>query len=568
VATYERLEREAARPKRVVDHREAFERLVLVADVNGPAGDRIAFFCEQKRISVRSLVELGTRAIVEPNGGGVALVFGHPARVNGKTIISAVKYRPLDDGKKRYAAEPSVFLEPLVIGRRDALDWFLAEGETDACRIFELIGDVAAVMVLPAGALTFKRKWAAGIPRGATVYVCHDADEAGDKGAEKAARIVGGRTVRVRPPVDGGDWCDWDGDRQAFIELVGAARASVERNYLFQPMPGFLAHTYPPAEPLLGTPGEIFLAVGSLLLVYGAEGTGKSTLTVDAIAHLAAGSDWLEIPVPRPVRVLVVENEGPPSLFQQKLADKAATWDGPDWTHNVYVYQSPWGEFTFADSDARQALADYCDEHSIDVVTANPTLGLGVAASGRPDETQQFVDWLTECGLKSTRAFWLLHHENKAGQISGDWGRHPDTKVQLQADGNRPRTKLVWEKTRWATLPSDERPKAVMLEWVVETKGYRVVELDTAGASNEELEQRIVDHLSEHPLSSTRNVQENVKGTNSRISDLLRTSPRFDSIAGPNNATLWLISSETADAPNECVGDVPRRADAPESNPA
>src|SRR6516225_3218269 len=83
VATYERLEREAARPKRVVDHREAFERLVLVADVNGPAGDRIAFFCEQKRISVRSLVELGTRAIVEPNGGGVALVFGHPARVNG-----------------------------------------------------------------------------------------------------------------------------------------------------------------------------------------------------------------------------------------------------------------------------------------------------------------------------------------------------------------------------------------------------------------------------------------------------------------------------------------------------
>jgi hypothetical protein len=63
-------------------------------------------------------------------------------------------------------------------------------------------------MVLPAGALTFKREWAAAVPRGARVFLCHDADEAGDQGAEKVARILGGRTVRLRPPVEGGDWCD------------------------------------------------------------------------------------------------------------------------------------------------------------------------------------------------------------------------------------------------------------------------------------------------------------------------------------------------------------------------
>jgi AAA domain len=288
------------------------------------------------------------------------------------------------------------------------------------------------------------------------------------------------------------------------------------------------------------------VGVGTLTLVYGADGTGKSTLTVDAIAHLAAGRDWLGIPVQRPVRVLVIENEGPPSLFQQKLLEKASTWfaqyGSVDWTANVFVYQSPWGEFSFADPAARAALSDFCDEHRIDLVTANPTLGLGVAATGRPDETQRFVDWLKECGLYATVGYWLLHHENKTGQISGDWGRHPDTKVQLQADGNRPRTKLVWEKTRWATLPTDEHPKALMLEWVVETKGYTAVELDTVGATDSELEARIDTYLTEHPLASTTAVETDVKGTASRIRTLL-DSGRYDSVKGPRGARLWFLPS-------------------------
>ena len=159
------------------------------------------------------------------------------------------------------------------------------------------------------------------------------------------------------------------------------------------------------------------------------------------IAHLAAGVDWLGIPVPRPVPICIIENERPADLFQRKLEAKIASWGGPAFTDNVSAFAGPWGEFSFADAEAREALVAFCEEHAIDVVMANPTLGLGVAASGRPDETQAFVDWLVECGLKSERAFWLLHHENKAGQISGDWGRHPDTKVQLQQDGNQQRTK-------------------------------------------------------------------------------------------------------------------------------
>src|SRR5207344_191451 len=133
--------------------------------------------------------------------------------------------------------------------KRDSLDWLVVEGETDAARLYELVGDVATVMVLPAGARTFRREWAALIPRGATVALCLDADEDGDAGAEKAAKIIGGKTLRVRPPIEDGDWCDWEGGRDEFLEPVSAKRAP---RYEFSTLADFLAHCFPNAEPLLG----------------------------------------------------------------------------------------------------------------------------------------------------------------------------------------------------------------------------------------------------------------------------------------------------------------------------
>ena len=189
-------------------------------------------------------------------------------------------------------------------------------------------------------------------------------------------------------------------------------------------------------------------------------------------------------------------------------------------------------------------------QHQVDVVTANPTLGLGVAASGQPDETQQFVDWLVECGLKANRAFWLLHHENKAGQISGDWGRHPDTKVSLRQDGDQQRTKLDWAKTRWATLPTETIPKKSLLEWVTEGQGYNVVDLDSSGASDNELESRIAEYLTDNPWSPTRAVYGGVKGDKTRIRRLL-DGDQFDCVNGPRSAILWNLAAERSDEPEQ-----------------
>ena len=486
MSDYDGLQTAAERPpKRLSDHTAAWLRLEPVSSCNGTTRDRIEHFCETKRITVAALEALGTRVKVDRHGS-VELAFAYPAnRGNGHSFIPALKFRPLGD-KPRYAAEPSTYLEPLVVGNRDSMDWFVAEGETDAARLWALVGDAAAIALPARGRQDVQAGVGGDGPAWRRRASLPRRRRAGDEGAAKAAAVLGGRTVRVRPP-SGNDWCEWDGDRERFVELVAAARQAGATSSS-RPLGDFLAHHFPAAEPLLGEPGAVYLAVGSLLLVYGTEGSGKSTWTIDAIAHLAAGRDWLGIPVPRPVRFLVIENEGPPSLFQNKLERKAASWDGDPWRENVHVFTGPWGEFTLRRprrrDGAHRLLRRARDRrrHREPHARARrrrlrpPRRDTAVRRLARRVRPQ---DRPVRSGSSTTRT--------RPGRYPATGAATPTRRCSSRPDGNRPRTKLVWEKTRWATLPADEHPKTCMLEWVVETEGYNVVELDTVGASDDEL---------------------------------------------------------------------------------
>jgi putative DNA primase/helicase len=205
------------------DHTPLWDRLTPIGIADDDARAAVARFCEGKRISFGALEQLGTR-IKRHHDLGYCLVY---AGSNGNGSIVAIKYRPLNGTSHDSFAEPrSVWLRPIVIGNPSSLDWLIAEGETDGARLYDLVGDRCAILILPAGARTFKPEWAALIPRGANVALCHDADADGDAGALKAAGIIGGHTVRVRPPIEGVDWCEWDGGREAFVGLVGKVGAA------------------------------------------------------------------------------------------------------------------------------------------------------------------------------------------------------------------------------------------------------------------------------------------------------------------------------------------------------
>jgi hypothetical protein len=448
---YARLSTEVERPKRLVDHRDAWERLRPLLGVNGTARERVEAFARAKGITVDALVALGTRVNIDRNGG-VELAWGYETRSGA---VTAVKFRPLDDGKKRHALAPSSFLEPLVLGDRGSLDWFVAEGETDAARLYDLVGDVAAVLVLPAGAEAFKPAWSHVIPRGATVHLCHDADDAGDRGADKAARIIGGRTVRVRPPVDNHDWCDLAGvvGRDEFLELVRAARQGDEQPFAL-PLDEFVAATTETPPALIGDEQEALLPATGLLILFARGGKGKTTLTVDAVFHLAAGVEWLGFTVARPLRVLLIENEGPREPFRAKLELKRKLWTA-EIPGEIHVATFDWGAVTLKNNTHVARLRDYIVDHEIDLVVGDPLDSLGLDGVGSPEDTREFMRRLGDTGMFRDVAWWLLAHARKesAGdeldEISGAWGGRPDTMLMLdKKDGNRAR--LSFPKIRWS----------------------------------------------------------------------------------------------------------------------
>jgi hypothetical protein len=270
----------------------------------------------------------------------------------------------------------------------------------------------------------------------------------------------------------------------------------------FVGLPTYVATPKGSGEALIGDADafEVILPAGGLLKFYGAQGTSKTTLAVDLVAHLASGTDWHDKTIARPVRVALIENEGPAEQLRQKLARKVASWTGSPWTDNVVVLDHPHGGFDFRRDEHRESLRRLRQD-GLDVVVADPTKWLGIEGGGTPDEIRAFVALLRDCGLHSgdpdaALAFVLLHHENKAGEVSGAWGADPDTLVHVELDG-RERTKLTWEKCRWSLA---HHGRVEIYRWATDTAGFEPIDLpDSPQTSDDDLDRMVLGWLVEHP---------------------------------------------------------------------
>jgi hypothetical protein len=292
------------------------------------------------------------------------------------------------------------------------------------------------------------------------------------------------------------------------------------------------------APALIGTDDDAILTTGGFLLMAGEGGASKTTLTLDALVHLAAGEPWLDIPIARPVRVLLIENEGPRPRFRQKLQEKLDAWDGPDVSANMLVSAEPWGRFSFADDGLRNELRAVCRDEAIDLVFADPVGSLGVEGVGAPDETARFMEHLKSAGLfdpDDPVAYWLLHHFNKSQaksvlqQLSGAWGGHPDAVLGVAHAGEH-RTKLTWAKLRWATPPKDD--VEWLLGWTDGRSFARIEKTDSPVVSDEDLVARITEVLlaaGADGLGVTK-VRSAVKGDNARIEMLLKSHDAFHAL--------------------------------------
>jgi hypothetical protein len=219
----------------------------------------------------------------------------------------------------------------------------------------------------------------------------------------------------------------------------------------------FVAVDEPGAEPLAasGDGGSVIPANG-LIVFYGNGGAGKTTALIDAAMHLAAGAEWLGLVKPaRPLTIVWIENEGPRPEFRKKLKRKLDAWGGSAVTSRIYLHEDPWEQFSFRDEQCRatlvQRIRDLTDgTESVDLVIAGPVKAIGMKGAGTDDDIADFLRCVNAVRRETGVTVVLVHHENRAGQISGAWESRPDTLVHVQAQGHG-RTRLFWQKCRWSS---------------------------------------------------------------------------------------------------------------------
>lgn len=267
-----------------------------------------------------------------------------------------------------------------------------------------------------------------------------------------------------------------------------------------------------PPEPLLGTKRNTILPVGGLAIVAGKEGIGKTTLIIDLAFHLASGEDWLGFEVPGPVNVLIVENEGPQHAFRIKLQEKVAAWQ-PTLAGRVFIQTWSWGGFSFREKETSDRARQFLDEHEVDVIIGDPLDSLGVEGVGSPEDVRKFIEVLVPLGLKTDRAFVLLHHlahhtegsREELEQISGVWGRPADALITVKRTHRPDQIRINPVKLRHAR----DTLKPVVVGLVRETGGFE--RLGEEGDARL-LEDEIVELLEDEVWRTAAEIAEKAKG--------------------------------------------------------
>jgi hypothetical protein len=307
--------------------------------------------------------------------------------------------------------------------------------------------------------------------------------------------------------------------------------------------------------------GGTVIAPGGLVIVYGDGGAGKTTLVNDLAFALATGNGWLDLVLPdRPLRVLMIENEGPRQEFRKKLERKLAA-TGAQLNGRISVLEEPWAEFNFKLEAHRIAIAEAIDNGEIDLLVVGPLASVGAEGGGTPEDIEKFNKLLGDVRHRCARSFaaLLVHHENRAGQISGAWERVPDTLIHVSGQGNG-RTRLYWQKARWSSALHET---STQLNWA-DGESYTIE--TRPEVTEDSMETEMLDATRARPGESWTKIREHVTGKAidaAKVRDrLIAQELLINGAAQEGRFNLW--HHEDPSAPRSLPGTARERAtDAP-----
>ena len=217
-----------------------------------------------------------------------------------------------------------------------------------------------------------------------------------------------------------------------------------------------------PAPSALGD-GRPLIPEGGDVMFYGDGGAGKTTLAIDLAFHLAAGDDWLGFPVASPVRVLLIENEGPRPLFRKKLRAQARRLGRLAARRPPARARAALGRFSFA--DARLARAARRDDPRARDRRRHRRAGhrSGMDEAGTLQEVRDFMALVDEVReLPARRVAFVLSTTRTRAARSPAPGRASTTRSCTSSARARHASGCYVQKARWS---SPHHETTLQLAW-------------------------------------------------------------------------------------------------------
>jgi hypothetical protein len=238
-------------------------------------------------------------------------------------------------------------------------------------------------------------------------------------------------------------------------------------------------------------------------------------------------------------------------MFHGKLERKLAVW--PDAGERVLILTEPWQGFTFRDELHRDELVRRINEDEVDVLVAAPLSRIGMQGGGTLDEIGEFAALVADVQKRCQRSLTVLlvHHENRAGQVSGAWEGFPDTLVHVQAQGHG-RTRVYWQKLRWS---SSLHGTTTHLTWA-DCESFTVEEREEITEAS--IADGILEAIRESPDTSWSRIRPKVKGNDAEkagvLDRLLRDGLIVNTATREGHFNLWLPEDPASSRANVSTG--------------
>jgi len=237
--------------------------------------------------------------------------------------VVAAHYR-LKDGRWNYKPQ-GCRMQPLVFGELTAGDpVHLFESQWDALTFADQSGERSGIIVTRGA--SNGRAGAKLIPEGSIVYLWPQNDKPSDKWQQDICASATATVKRVQIPIVYKDLNDWTRNGGTAVSLLAAMNAATtlreaerQRPLIEFKSPLQLQAFAPPANLVLL--GDCHIVRGSVFVIGGAPGVGKSRASVALAEAGATGHEWFGLRVHRRFKTMIIQTENGPFRLSKEFAE-------------------------------------------------------------------------------------------------------------------------------------------------------------------------------------------------------------------------------------------------------